>query len=939
MSILETFICSLETQKGVVITPNAFDNNPNRPAESPFTVLFDLTNNKFTNNFGGDFLINARATNILNPYYVFTINNLPIGTLDTNQSGNLEVRRGQLVGASSIKTVKSQELRSAPNMYEFLVGEEFCNIDPESSDYFDLKVYVFEQRQAGAYNIFPTSNNFSSAVAVGSIRIRIASDVSRVINGELTEQELTITTDQEITTEELAEIDLSNAKGTFVVKIGDEIVQPTGYQGQPAFEIDALVGVTAEIDPVTGEFQINSVDSLNEDNQAGVVFEANHTVDLEGAEARLQVRRSYVITVNSSYQNPSPPAEDLGIPYDEIVENISISSYNLCSFKYNLHIEKYESFIAPDSIEHNLLPCFYNNSFYLNNRESQNSILLDEVEKIITLNGALPVEENVSLLTPSTTTITQEQEYSLESFYKNYGVVLNGGVQDEVLQNYSEKMSYKFMHGEEYEKFHEGDDYKKLFPFYNELVIPKARTGEYGALLEKYKKYDDFKILNGLFSDIPNTTVLIDGEEGQKRIQIANMLGAQDDLYGNQELPDDYMIYADPEDLNISPASQQAYSEDSPDYQLLDRIIKNEVVSLENTAISFNNNLRQDLYGSERDSVGGKETEVLFYKIKKYIESPTGVPVATICVPNMKNLPSIKYIDTQLKANKDYHYVVEAIILCKSREGVYHLLQEEVTSIHNVTLNKPPMPIDFNILPFLGQENESNKIRIKMNQSVGSGYYDIVSLDEEEERRAERIRISQGKTGEVENITSKKGYEFLYSPQLFDDTIHFENDDPIKVYEIYKLEDPPQRIEDFSSANVFRTVESYYEDVLQYNKEYYYMVRGIDSHGNISNPSPILRVMIVEEGKKYAVIRPYSFDEYPERKYNTVKKMRKFLRVKPLPADMTVKQEGSDYRIGGDTAEPWNKDYKIRVTSNTTGKMLDVNFKFTRERSLGNETN
>ena len=320
-------------------------------------------------------------------------------------------------------------------------------------------------------------------------------------------------------------------------------------------------------------------------------------------------------------------------------------------------------------------------------------------------------------------------------------------------------------------------------------------------------------------------------------------------------------------------------------------------------------------------------------------------PITTICIPNKGNTTTLKYIDTQVKPNKDYHYVVEAIILCKSNSeddsGNYYLLQEQITSIHSVTLNKPPMPIDFNIQPYLGENRDNNKIRIKMNQSVGSGFHEVITLDDEEEERAQRIRVSQGRDGQgEESITGKMGYQFIFPPEQFEDTVLFDNDDPIKVYEIYRLENPPQSIQDFSIANVFRTVESSYEDMLEYNKDYYYMVRGIDSHGNISNPSPIIRVMIVNEGKMYTVIRPYSFDEYPVRKFNTTKKVKKFLRINPLPSDITVSAgEDNQARIGGDSSPLWNTDYKMRITSNSTGKMLDINFKFTRENTLGDETN
>ena len=940
MSLLETFICSLETEKGVVITPNAYENNPGREAETPFTVLFDLTSGKFTNDVGGDFVINARATNVSTPFYIFTINDLPIGTWDSQQSGDLEIRNGNLVDTDGkIRTVVNGFNATADSFYEFLTSEEFCNIDPSSQQSFTVKAYVFESRKSHHFNIFPTSLQYNSAVSVGSIKVKIATDDTDVLTGELTEAELIIPTERQITTEELSQLDLTNATGFFKVRIGGEIIDPTPPDGQSSYEIDNLIGVEAEINAETGEFRIISINELTADNQAGVTFEANHSIDVDGTIVNMQVRRTYVITVNSSYQDPTPPSEDLGILYDEIGANLSISPYGICKFNYNFHIERYESHISTDSISHNLLPCFYNNVFYLNNREKENSLPLNGIESLISLNNSIPISETTNLLIPSTTELTQEQEYSLEKYYNKYGVVLSNNLENEILQNQGQTMSYKFIYDTEYRKFLNNDSYKRVFPFYNEISFPKAKTGDYGKLMEKHKKCDDFKIINELFSEIPETPVLFDGVETRKRVKVANLLG-EESLYGNQSSENEYVFYADPEETNTPSLSQSSYIENFGTYQLLDKIIKNKIIKKENDYIKFQNDLFQELYESEMATIGG-QSEVLFYKIKKYQDVVGQEPISTICIPNVSELPKIAYVDTQVKANKDYHYVIDAIILCRSSTSDnYYLLQEEVTRVRNVTLNNPPMPIDYSILPYLGENKENNKIRIKMNQSVGHGYHEIVTLDDEEAVRAERIKVSQGRDGQgEESITSKKGYELVYSREKFEDTIYFENDDPIKVYEIYRLESPPISVQDFSKATVHRTVDSFYEDTLEYNKEYYYMVRGIDSHGNISNPSPVLRVTIIDEGNRYSVIRPYDYDEYPERKYNTIKKMRKFMRIRPLPASMLVSEQQGEYTIGAENSEPWGKDYKIRVTSNTSGKMMDINFKFTRVNSLGNETN
>ena len=691
MSLLETFICSLDVT-GVVLEPNANAADINRVAETPFTVFFDLEKGKFTNDVGGDFTITATAQDVRQPWYVFSINGYAIGSRGVNETGILKIKDGHLTPPAARNSSDSRpdwENRARvaelsrhglggyfgekSHIYDFLVGEEYANVDPESMDHFILNVDVYEYDEGdGPYKasirssstIFPkphrTTGELPTPVASNAIRVRISNEETKGVSGQLTKQLLNLSTDQDLSTSDnLSLINLESATGDFIILEEGTPVVASEY------EVIDPIGLEAIIDD-QGSFSITRVTSLDSDKKASIAFRATHQFMVNDTPIITTVERTFTLKVQSTYVSPVPPPLDYGIPYDEIVGNITLSPYRLCSFNYNFHMEKYESFIASNSVSHNLLPCYYNNIFYLNNKELSSNYSLQEAVKSITLDGKAPVSENPSLSIPSTSKITKAQETVLKKHYNNLGTILRDAQEGE-LESISSNMSYKMISDTEYDKFLESEDSKKVFPFYNEISIPKAETKTYGKILEKYKKFDDFKVLNNLFADIPSIPVTYNGEETNKRLKIANLLGdTENTLYGNAQAEDSYMVYADPEDTNLVPASMLEYRQSTiEDFMLIDKIIKNRITLIENEEIVRQNEELLELYEMEQSSIGG-ESEILYYKIKKYEKEIGPTPVTTICIPNKDNTANLKYIDTQVKTNKDYFYVIEAVILCRS---------------------------------------------------------------------------------------------------------------------------------------------------------------------------------------------------------------------------------------------------------------------------------
>ena len=98
----------------------------------------------------------------------------------------------------------------------------------------------------------------------------------------------------------------------------------------------------------------------------------------------------------------------------------------------------------------------------------------------------------------------------------------------------------------------------------------------------------------------------------------------------------------------------------------------------------------------------------------------------------------------------------------------------------------------------------------------------------------------------------------------------FKSDDNPVEYEVYRLANKPSSYSSFAGnkrATVNAKNVSSLTEKLKHNRKYYYTFRSIDIHGNISNPSAVYQVELVENsGAVYPVITTYEFEKPPEKK-------------------------------------------------------------------------
>jgi hypothetical protein len=310
---------------------------------------------------------------------------------------------------------------------------------------------------------------------------------------------------------------------------------------------------------------------------------------------------------------------------------------------------------------------------------------------------------------------------------------------------------------------------------------------------------------------------------------------------------------------------------------------------------------------------------------------------------NSTKTENFTFIDTQIKYEKQYFYDIFAYAIVNKiiDNKIVNFLTKVKLNENNISLtvvDDPPLAPTF--IPIL-DKNKKNTVKFLIDNTVGTFFEEVVNIGSEQ--------------------NAKSGY------------IRFKNDDFPTKFEVYRLETKPTSYNNFSDGVIF-TVEnqSFFEDVLEPNKNYYYILRAIDVHNNISNPSYVLKIQLVQiedlyylDYKTYAgretSVNPekrkswvvYDENELQNKTINSDKSLKKYIQIAPStqqlllknllqPNDLAVLQDlntinnsidkeifGSEVVTNEEEIETINgRNYKLRIKSKKTGKMIDVHFKF-----------
>ena len=319
-----------------------------------------------------------------------------------------------------------------------------------------------------------------------------------------------------------------------------------------------------------------------------------------------------------------------------------------------------------------------------------------------------------------------------------------------------------------------------------------------------------------------------------------------------------------------------------------------------------------------------------------------------------------KFVDTQVKFNQEYSYIVTAYQMVIGERYVYDNLQiqERFTERRTASvdvhmtptiklvefpvfastgriLDNPPLQPEIRFFPVV---SDRNKLKMFFTTSTGNEDIAPIALNDEEQSAYDQVAINQNRN---------------------DGLITFKSDDSAASFQIYRMESPPAIIEDFANR-LYATVttspfsglpgSSATAEIAQFaNTKYYYMFRTIDVHGGISNPSPIYEIELYNDGGAgYPIIRHYDLSS-PNPKTPT-KSARKIIQIIPRIAQVFLNEEASglvdsgvvqpaagnkNIVLGNQTEPLFGKKFKIRLTSKSTGKKVDLNVNFKTKRLQG----
>tara|TARA_R100000008_G_scaffold86283_1_gene78704 strand:- start:1398 stop:2267 length:870 start_codon:yes stop_codon:yes gene_type:complete len=248
-------------------------------------------------------------------------------------------------------------------------------------------------------------------------------------------------------------------------------------------------------------------------------------------------------------------------------------------------------------------------------------------------------------------------------------------------------------------------------------------------------------------------------------------------------------------------------------------------------------------------------------------------------------------------------------------------------------LDRPPLPPLITAIPY---KDMNDTYLLTLEGNTGELDAEPISLRPDDEALIEKQIIAQG------------------SPEP--PMLKFYADDTPEAFEIFRIDPPETESEIFSneaeqyyppvSYDSFRKKANYRQllapDVssrslaenIKPNMAYYYTFRAKDYHDNISNPTEVYEIKIVDDGGTTYLLT--KLHEFPKTKRTNTKNMKKYLNLAPV-LDQTMKVEAEGYNtdstnvklgMAEDSIFDAGKTFKIRLTSKKTGRKMDVNVKF-----------
>ena len=248
----------------------------------------------------------------------------------------------------------------------------------------------------------------------------------------------------------------------------------------------------------------------------------------------------------------------------------------------------------------------------------------------------------------------------------------------------------------------------------------------------------------------------------------------------------------------------------------------------------------------------------------------------------------------------------------------------------------PPIAPEVDIAPLVGK---SNNLLFNLYPQTGDVELEPLPLTGVEYFNFLQIRGSQGR-----DLLKPEATGYPMNSDFIQPKIVFRSDDFPRTFKVYRLDKKPSSYLEFADNEYisldFLKGQSSFKETIDVNKKYYYMFRTIDVHNNISNPSDIYEVeMVQNSGVTYPIIKIVDFDMASQG--NKTKSFRRFLKIEASKLQSLFNKEKTGISNGdsllngadpvlGVASEPLfnHRKLKFRIKSKHTGKIIDLNVTF-----------
>lgn len=611
-----------------------------------------------------------------------------------------------------------------------------------------------------------------------------------------------------------------------------------------------------------------------------------------------------------------------------------VDMYCKVKYEYNYHHLSYEKKISDSSIREYETPNFYALSL---------SHVGPTQRVIASLFGMIPIPDDSEKFLP---TNTYFNKWALH--YDDYKDAAPAPLLSHYVSMFFSKNSIS--------KVNESFKYRELFPMYSTIEFTTDTNCEMGSILEEtnFAPILKHQITHRLNSVLKETSeIRVDMSESESYISTEHI----DSVYRKYWDINNFFKEWEFEEMQSSAyfdSDVVLTEENRAYYNLMALIVQGKIQKI-----------KKDKYRKFSDILAGKlaYSEPVIYIVEK--RGAEGNLLQTFNFTNTDKTEIIKFVDSQVKYNSKYEYSLKCLSIVvgtKYRYGDMNLnlmteigfyvemepdiLLMEADLMKNSVwiMDNPPVNPDAEIIPIVG---ENDKVRIHLRSPTGRFKKKPIIFSESENEMIEKIREAQDIPDDVEEIT-------------------FESDDNIDRFVMYRTDFLPTnhmqfeihgKRKEISTADDFitgitgrdtRGVAASLIDDISPNKKYYYCFRSIDIHGHHSYPSEIYKVEIVDDhGSIYPIIEVCEIKKPDTRQ--VTKSFKRFMYVSPalrnlVPNDDAMNIDWSDEGGGpslghqvvlgvGDEAT-WGQQFKIRLKSKTTARVLDFNFKFNHEHKL-----